>query len=200
MSPFELVFAVYGLLLGLAIAEVLGGFARALKLKRGTRPIRIGWLTPLLGIVAMLDLTSFWLLAYEARAQISANYLTLICVLAMVGIYYMAASLIFPDEPEEWPDFNDWYDKQNRMVIGGLLTANIASWIGLGIIESITPTPEVPGFVSSALATWIYFISGFSVLGLLIALLKVDGRRKNVAMLATLIVLLIASGISEPYV
>ena len=35
MTSFELVFAVYGLLLGLAIAEVLGGFARALKLKRG---------------------------------------------------------------------------------------------------------------------------------------------------------------------
>jgi hypothetical protein len=44
MSPFELVFAVFGLLLGLAIAEVLGGFSRAVKLKRGTRPVRVGWL------------------------------------------------------------------------------------------------------------------------------------------------------------
>ncbi len=44
MSPFELVFAVFGLLLGLAIAEVLGGFSRAVKLKRGAHPVSVGWL------------------------------------------------------------------------------------------------------------------------------------------------------------
>ncbi|RYD56546.1 MAG: hypothetical protein EOP60_05060, partial [Sphingomonadales bacterium] len=109
MSAFELVFAVFGLLLGLAVAEVLGGFSRALKLKRGTRPVKIGWLTPLLGIFVMLDLTSFWLMAWESRDQLGANYLTLVAVLAIVGVYYLAATLIFPDEPEQWPDFDDWY-------------------------------------------------------------------------------------------
>ncbi|MES2043704.1 MAG: hypothetical protein V4475_07490 [Pseudomonadota bacterium] len=57
MSQFELVFAVYGLLLGLAIAEVLGGFSRALKLKRGTKAVRIGWLTPLLGVLVVSGVT-----------------------------------------------------------------------------------------------------------------------------------------------
>lgn len=59
MTGFDLVFAVYGLLLGLAVAEVLGGFARALKLKRATKAVRIGWLTPLLGTLVIFDLTSF---------------------------------------------------------------------------------------------------------------------------------------------
>ena len=150
MSQFELVFAVYGLLLGLAIAEVLGGFSRALKLKRGTRAVRIGWLTPLLGILVMLDLTSFWLLAWDARDQIDANYATLVCVLAMVGIYYLAATLIFPEAPEEWPDFDDWYDKQNRLVIGGLLTANVASWFGVAVIfrGSLRPQSRLASMVS----------------------------------------------------
>lgn len=200
MSPFELVFAVYGLLLGLAIAEVLGGFSRALKLKRGARAIRIGWLTPLLGILVVLDLTSFWLLAWDARDQISADYPTLLAVLAMVGIYYLAATLIFPDEPEEWPDFDEWYDRQNRMVIGGLLTANVASWIGLIALDIVHPLPEPEGFVGSEMSTWIYMIGGFSILGLLIALLRVAGRRKNVAMLAILIALMIVTGIAVPYV
>ena len=75
----------------------------------------------------MPDLSSFWLLAWDAREQINANYATLVVVLAMVGVYYLAATLIFPDEPEEWPNFDDWYDKQNRLVIGGLLAANVAS-------------------------------------------------------------------------
>lgn len=200
MSPFELVFAVYGLLLGLAIAEVLGGFSRAIKLKRGTRAVRIGWLTPLLGLLVMLDLTSFWLLAWDAREQISANYATLVGVLAMVGVYYLAATLIFPDTPEEWPDFDDWYDKQNRLVIGGLLAANVASWVFVSVLEAVHPLPDVPATAGSDVATLIYMISGFSILGLFVALLAVKSRKWNVAMLAVICGLLVVSGVVEPYV
>lgn len=196
MSAFELVFAVFGLLLGLAVAEVLSGFARALKLKRGTRSIKIGWLTPLLGIFVMLDLMSFWMLAWEARDQIGADYLTLIAVLAIVGVYFLAASLIFPDEPEEWPDFDDWYDKQNRMVIGGLLAANVLSWVGIIALEIVAPTPEAV-LESSATQDLVVFGSGLGVLVLLIALLRVNGRRTNVAMLVALIVLVLASNLGE---
>ena len=204
MSPFELVFAVYGLLLGLAIAEVLGGFSRAIKLKRGTRPVRIGWLTPLLGLLVMLDLMSFWMVAWDAREQIGANYLTLVGVLAMVGVYYLAATLIFPDTPEEWPDFDDWYDKQNRLVIGGLLAANVASWVFVSVLEAVHPTPEVAlkgdAAAASDVATLIYMVSGFSILGLFVALLRVNGRKWNVAMLAVICALLVVSGVVEPYV
>jgi hypothetical protein len=198
MSAFDLVFAVYGLLLGLAISEVLGGFSRALKLKRGAAAVRIGWLTPLLGALAMLDLSSFWLLAWDARNQIDANYLTLVGVLIMVGIYYLAATLIFPDRPEEWPSFDDWYDKQKRMVVGGLLTANITSWIGVGVLEEMHPTPEVT--TTSPTIETLYMISGFSILGLFAALLIVRSRRWNVAMLIALCSFMLVSGIVEPYV
>ncbi|RYD59923.1 MAG: hypothetical protein EOP58_16990 [Sphingomonadales bacterium] len=197
MSPFELVFAVFGLLLGLAVAEVLGGFSRALKLKRGSRAVRIGWLTPLLGIFVMLDLTSFWLLAWEARDQIGANYATLVGVLAIVGIYYLAATLIFPDDPEDWPDFDIWYDKQNRMVIGGLLSANVGGWIGQGFLDTFSPVAEVE---YSDLSIAVTVIGGLTVLGLLIALLKVSNRRANVAMLATAIAVLLVVGIAEEWV
>ena len=50
---------------------------RALKLKRNAKPVKIGWLTPLLGVLVILDLTSFWVLAWDAQAQIAANYPTL---------------------------------------------------------------------------------------------------------------------------
>ncbi len=200
MSPFELVFAVFGLLLGLAIAEVLGGFSRAVKLKRGTRPVRVGWLTPLLGLLVMLDLTSFWLVAWDARTQIDANYATLAGVLAMVGIYYLAATQIFPDTAEEWPDFDDWYDRHNGFVIGGLLAANVASWIGLIAIEIVHPLPETPTVAGGELVSGLYIVSGLAILGLLITLLKIKARRWNVAMLGTLIVLVVFSSVVEPYV
>ncbi|TPG56049.1 hypothetical protein [Sphingomonas glacialis] len=200
MSPFELVFAMFGLLLGLALAEVLGGFSRALKLKRGARPVRVGWLTPLLGLVVMLDLTTFWLLAFDARTQIGANYITLICVLATVGVYYLAATLIFPDAPEDWPDFDEWYDKQNRLVIGGLFAANVASTTGSMVLDAMHPLREVAETVGNGWFVLVYVLSGFGVLALLIALLLVTGRRANVAMLAGVCALLLVSGAVEPWV
>lgn len=197
MSPFELVFAVYGLLLGLAIAEVLGGFSRAFKLKRKARPVRIGWLTPLLGLFVTLDLMSFWLLAWEARDQIVANYATLVGVLAVVGVYYLTATLIFPEEPEEWPNFDDWYDQQKRMVVGGLLAANIGSWIGQGILEAVKPTPVVE--MSDAAAVMVLG-GGLGIVVIFLALLFVRSRPWNAAMLLLLNALLLFIGVAEDFV
>ena len=193
MSPFELVFALFGLLLGLAIAEVLGGFSRAVKLRRSARQVRVGWLTPLLGLVVILDLTSFWIVAYGARDQLSVDYLTLIAVLAIVGTYYLAASLIFPDDPGEWPDFDAHYDRQKRFVILGLLAANIGSNVSQVVLEAMVPTPDV----ESEIDLMIDGIAGLGILILLIALIFVKGRRANVAMLAMLVALLLGSAVLE---
>ena len=196
MSPFDLVFALFGLLLGLAIAEVLGGFSRALKLKRGARAVRIGWLTPLLGLVVILDLTSFWIIAYEARDQLSANYLTLIAVLAIVGTYYLAATLIFPDDPQEWPDFDEHYDRQNRAVVFGLLAANVGSWIGQIALEVVAPTPETPFTPDEVVDA----VAGLAILLLLIALIVAKGRRTNVALLGMLVLIMAGSAVAEAIV
>ena len=48
MTNFEFTFSLFGLLLGLSLAELLGGFARSLQ-KRGK--LKIGWLLPLLGLL-----------------------------------------------------------------------------------------------------------------------------------------------------
>lgn len=206
MSPFELVFAMFGLLLGLAIAEVLGGFSRALKLKRGARPVRIGWLTPLLGLFVMFDLTTFWLTAYDERDLLQANYVTLLAILLIVGIYYLAATLIFPEDPEEWPDFDDWYDRHNRLVIGGMLAANVSSWIGMFVLEAMAPLPDTPEARAAMAAAeplelgpleWFTLGGGLLILVLLIVLMIVRGRRLNTALLAMLILLLVATGIAE---
>lgn len=200
MSAFDLVFAVFGLLLGLAIAEVLGGFARVLKLKRSAKPVRVGWLTPLLGLFVMLDLTSFWGTAYVMRDQMDASYLTLVVVLTIVGVYHLIASVIFPDEPEQWPDFDDWYDKQNRLVIGGLLSVNVATMIGQGVLDSIRPVAEAPDGPAGAVGFLFYAGGALSLFALLVALLFVHNRRWNVAMLVALNLILLSTSILEDYV
>lgn len=119
----------------------------------------------------------------------------------MVGIYYLAASVIFPDEPEEWPDFDAWYDRQNRLVIAGLLTANILSWIGVGVLDGMVPTAETAATAAQwhPVLTPLYLASGVGILVLLGVLLKVTSRRWNVALLSVLILLFFVSGVIEPY-
>jgi hypothetical protein len=130
MSGFEMVFALFGLLLGLAIAEVLMGFSRTVKARlraeaASAEPVRIGWLVPLLGFLVITDQTGFWLHAYALREAVPLNFLSLLCVLAVIGGYYLLATFIFPDDPWLWPDFDDYYLRTRRIVVGGVLLINL---------------------------------------------------------------------------
>lgn len=83
MSGFDLVVRIFGLLLGFSIAEVLGGFARTLRLKLDLTPVnaaetRVGWLVPLLGLLVVMDQMSFWLAFYVLQAYIPLSYLTML--------------------------------------------------------------------------------------------------------------------------
>ncbi|HTU11677.1 MAG TPA: hypothetical protein VMG08_12365 [Allosphingosinicella sp.] len=122
MSPFEFAFSLFGLLLGFSLVEVLSGLVRTMKLRK---QVRIGWLTPLLGLFVMVDLTSFWSAAWDSKELIPAHFAILLLGLFVSGVYYFAASMVFPDRPEEWPDFDDWAARHKRQVMGGILACNL---------------------------------------------------------------------------
>lgn len=196
MSAFEMMFTLLGLLLGLALAEILGGFSRAVRLRRTAKPVRIGWLTPLLGLFVMLDLARFWLEAWSVRDQLLVDYPSLVGILAIAGIYYLAATLIFPDDPEEWPDYDAWYDGQNRMVLGGMIVANVTATLGIMALEVASGISAEQRLMSEA----ALLIGDFAILltlGLLVALIVVKSRRANVMMLTTMIVLHLLVGVID---
>ncbi len=134
MSAFEFTFTLFGLVLGLALAEVLGGFVKVLK-ARSVRPdeeaaIRVGWQTPLLGLVVTLDLISFWLGAWEVREAIPIDFAPLVLSAVIAGIYYAAASLVFPDNPRDWPDLDDWFARHKAQIAAGIFAANFLFSLG----------------------------------------------------------------------
>jgi len=122
MSDFEFIFALFGLLLGLSLAEVLTGFARAVewRLRPGSN-VQIGWLTPLLGVFVLLDLLSFWQAAWLSRDLIAVSRHSLLAVMVFAGSYYLAASLVFPRGSDEGPDFDEHFFRVRRIVIGVML-------------------------------------------------------------------------------
>ena len=127
MDAFSFVFTLFGLVLGLALTEVLGGFGGALQERK---KIKIGWLTPLLGVVVSFDLISFWGFAWYSRKLIPAHPLVLQCALVITGIYYLAARLVFPHDRNEWPDFDAYYFAHRRWVIGGIIVCNLLLILG----------------------------------------------------------------------
>ena len=104
MTPFEFIFPLFGLLIGLSFAEILGGLARALK---APGDVRIGWLTPLLGAMLLINLTMFWFASWQFRDTELPTRGGLLQMLAMSGSYYLAAAMLFPSQVSAGQDLDD---------------------------------------------------------------------------------------------
>lgn len=135
MKGFEFFFTLYGLILGLAVTEVLAGFARVAKQRH---KVRLGYITPMLGLLTLVDLTSFWRGAWLRLRGVEVTLPLLLTGLAIAGVYFMAASLIFPDDFEEWPSLDDFFDRHKGWVIGGVLIANLLNEF---VITALISTP-----------------------------------------------------------
>jgi hypothetical protein len=131
MDAFSFVFSLFGLLMGLALAEAIGGFGSALELRH---KIHIGWLLPLLALLITFDITTFWLIAWQNRAEIPIRFITLAAGVVIFGIYYLIAQLAFPDDIERWPDLDDYYFRHRKWLMGGMYLCNLLSMLGLHAI------------------------------------------------------------------
>lgn len=122
MTQFEFAFALFGLLLGLSLAEVLGGLARTIEARlRPGSAIRVGWLVPLLAVFVILDLLSFWRAAWLVRDAVTVSGPALLAITAFASTYYLASALVFPRDLASTPDFNEHFFRVRRIVIGTLL-------------------------------------------------------------------------------
>lgn len=122
MSAFEFFFSFYGLLLGLSVAELVGGFARVLHRRRA---VRIGWLTPLLAVFVAIDIVTFWNQAWFIFRFAPFNMALLVVGLAVAAVFYVAASVTFPRESDEAHDLDDHFWAHRRTVFLCVLLANL---------------------------------------------------------------------------
>ena len=172
MPPaFDFVFSLFGLLLGLSLAEVLSGLARTLKQRK---VVRLGWLTPLLGLLVMVDLASSWALAWSLRDSIPANFLTLVIGLFVTGLYYLAATLVFPDDCAKWPDLDTYYFEHKKQILGGILASRTLA--------------RAAQFCLGA-AGWDYFPAFAAFVVLVLAAMFARSRAANIAVLVVFLAL-----------
>ena len=180
MTVFEMVFSLTGLVLSLSLVVVLMGLGKALQPRPG---VTIGWLTPLLGVFVLGDIATFWGMAWELRDLMPSVWPSLGVGLVLTSTYYLAASLVFPDDFEKEPDLDAYYLANKRMVLGLILACNLSAFaIGHGLGRVWSPSAIV--------------LNSVYVGGLLTAIF-VKGRSINITALIFLIALLVWS-FSDP--
>ncbi|MDB5670038.1 MAG: hypothetical protein JWO25_997 [Alphaproteobacteria bacterium] len=190
MTGFDFAFALFSLLLGLSVAEILGGFAGMMKLHARGRAglatgVRTGRLVPLLATLVVLNQLSFWMIAYSVRETLPFSYLTLLGTLIVVGGYYLFSVLVFPDNIELWPDFDAYYDRHNRFILAGMFVLNLA-----GAVVGNLYHPKVTAAQQAARDSPIGDFAALAVFGgliLLLILIFAKSRRLNAILLALLI-------------
>lgn len=122
MSAFEFFFSFYGLLLGLSVAVIATGAARAFKHRK---TVRVGWMTTLLAVFVALDIATFWDQAWINFRHLPYSYGLLVAGLVIAVVYFIAASLIFPDESDQPQSLDDHFRANKRAVLLLLVLANL---------------------------------------------------------------------------
>ena len=155
MTPFEFFFSFYGLLLGLSVAALVGAVAR---LVQERRDVRFGVLTPLLGVFLVSDIATFWTQAWVVFRGAPLNYALLLLGLLIAGVYYVAATLVFPRDLKQWPSLDEHFWAHKRIVLLCVFTANlivVSLTYGLSILRDELP-PLSP---VSLIFTSVFFVS-----------------------------------------
>ena len=119
MGEFDFAFTLVGLILGLAVTEVLSGLVRTMR-KHDLRTI--GWLTPLLGLVVICDLTTFWGMLWAFHRDMPNLYQAMGAGVIATSFYYVAASIVFPGDDT---DLDTHYFAYKRKVLGLVVLVNL---------------------------------------------------------------------------
>ena len=180
MSEFDITFELFTLLLGLTMAEVLAGYARTYKLRSRIRhnrlaygdqggdgvvqQVRIGWLVPLSAAVVLFHQATFWLFMFDVQGNVPLNFLSLICVLGVIGWYYLISAAIWPDEPEAWPDFDAFYMAHRRFVWLGVIAIALLAQAGRALYAVDAEVVE-PAWMYN-LAEWADTVGSLALLAL----------------------------------
>ncbi|MFC7377122.1 hypothetical protein [Brevundimonas sp. GCM10030266] len=122
MSAFEFFFSFYGLVLGLSVAVLATGAARAFKHRK---TVRVGWKTPLLAIFAAFDIATFWDAAWTNLGKAPYSYGMLLAGLVVAIVYFIAANLIFPEPEDQATSLDSHFEANKKPVLLLLILANI---------------------------------------------------------------------------
>jgi hypothetical protein len=181
MDKFSYFITFYSLILGLALTELLGGFAHLVRAKalRKLEPQ-----TALLALFILVDICSTWVDSWISLKSITVDLAGLWAPVCIAICFYLAAAVVFPHDEADHERLADYYRERKRFIILVLLAAEMFIHVTyLGVFEDwLAHRPAL---------FWLWTVPYNLVIeSSMIALLFVRSRRSNVLLLSALILLL----------
>lgn len=180
MDRFAFFFAFYGLILGLGVAELLGGFAgmvRAHALKRMEAQ------TALVALLTFILICATWVDTWTMDRSITLNFDDLWPPVLLATFYYLAAAVIFPRDPREYPHLRAYFAARRKFIIGMLFAAELVDFYAnrAFLIDRYHRNPA---------AFWGWNVPyNIAIKGVFLALFLVRGRRATIVLLTAQILI-----------
>jgi hypothetical protein len=155
VSNFEFVFSLLVILLGLGLAEVLGGFARAVKRRPG---LKIGWGTGLLATWVMTETVIFWEIIWRTRNVMPNDSPALFGGFAITALYYFAGALVFPDDLADLDTLDGYFMREKAKAMGAILAAVALAFLLRAAAMGWASWELIPWYAWASLA--VIFLAG----------------------------------------
>ena len=120
MDKFSFFFAFYGLLLGLGVAELLGGFARMVRAK-AVRKLEAQ--TALAALLIFLLLCATWIEAFDRFRNVALDFEGLWEPIMIATSFFLAATVVFPSDEADYDRLEQYFAERKRFIIGMLFAA-----------------------------------------------------------------------------
>src|SRR4051812_6052570 len=178
MDQFSYFLAFYSLILGLALTELLGGFAHMVR-ARALKKLEPQ--TALLALFILVDICSTWVDGWLSLKDVTVDFAGLWAPVLLAICFYLAAAIVFPHNDADHQRLADYYRERKRFVVGLLLAGEMLIHVTyLHVFEDrIAHHPAV---------FWLWTIPyNLAIEATMVALLFVASRRADNALLLLLL-------------
>jgi hypothetical protein len=122
VDRFSFIFGFHALILGLAVTELLGGFAN---FAHRHKIRELGVPTALLALVVFAYICATWLDAWRSLSDAELNFASLLAPILTATLYYLAAAMVFPRADRAPEGIDAYFAKRKSFVAAMLLGAEI---------------------------------------------------------------------------
>jgi hypothetical protein len=185
---FSFFFGFYGLILGLAVTELLGGVTAMVR-HHALRKLEAQ--TALLAVLTFIAICGTWIDAWNMLQAVTLDFTDLWAPVLLAMAYYLAAGVIFPREREQFAHLHMYFAARKPFAVTMLWAAFL--------LESFTLRHAFEErFRNDPSTFWGWLVPFFIIVnGCYLALLFVRGRRATIALLIAQIVLAFPTGTKE---
>ena len=133
MAPFDYLFSFYGLLLGIAVANVAIGFA---DMWRDCEKIAVGTCPPLLCSIVLLGGMNVWLTMWHIRSDVAVSAWQMLAAAFVALPYVFVSRAMFPgQERRAERSLEDHYLKHRILILAILTIPPVASAVSKILLD-----------------------------------------------------------------